>query len=244
MWRSVNYPASARFRPDGCALASDTQAKTARYDSGGNYGEWPCVDLPALDVRGRNITQIALGGMSCWNFRRYENSSLGTDVRGILLDHNPLGVLPNASDIFAPGADQVEHMSCVNCSITSLGFVDYTGFWNWGMPAHATVSFSLNVSGNAITSLPPALNNVSLFNYSFLLDVSSNRITGNMPIRFFKYDYAPTDVYFLARNNNLTGVTEGCFRPDGGIVCNGSLLSFSGFFLYVSISDVRLIDFA
>jgi hypothetical protein len=47
----------------------------------------------SVDLRGRNITAIAEGGLSCWSL----GSQGFNDAAGVLLDNNPLGAVPNGS---------------------------------------------------------------------------------------------------------------------------------------------------
>ena len=107
-YMAVN-PASS-YRSSGCAGVSS--------------GMYTCAELPAVDIRGRNITQILPGAFQCWEFGDYHaNGTIMT--RGILMDNNPLGVLPNASVL--NGAN-VSHISCSNCSITAMPNMSATSF--------------------------------------------------------------------------------------------------------------------
>lgn len=101
-------------------------------------------NMTTLDLRNRGITSLHDNAFSCWVLQITRPTpgrpSAFNEIQGVLLDNNPLGMLP-ASSVF----DSVWFVSLVNCSITSLlpgAFINFT------------TNANVNLARNQITDLP------------------------------------------------------------------------------------------
>eukprot|EP00035_Acanthoeca_spectabilis_P000686 m.74928 g.74928 ORF g.74928 m.74928 type:complete len:1145 (-) comp10359_c0_seq1:117-3551(-) len=103
----------------------------------------------AVDLSSRGITKILPGGLNCWNFTA---GSPNSPLTAVVLDNNPLGVIP-AGDLF----DGVQYVSLNNCSIQALPPGCLHSFLGgpFSTPSLNAVIFYL--SNNSLTSLSPNL---------------------------------------------------------------------------------------
>lgn len=106
-------------------LCSLCHCHRSGYDAAGTYigiGGGAYWVAPTLDLRARNITSIAPGGLSCWTFGPTSYTYVN-DALGILLDNNPLTSVPNGSLFTSAAAVRYDrpsvlslHIVCPECT--------------------------------------------------------------------------------------------------------------------------------
>lgn len=205
---SAPYPRCTPHNEPGCAFHCGTNRcgsptiEIFPYEF--NYGTDEAafrVISDALDLRGRGITSLLPGAFECWTFDTYSITDLDADdqfqpsdevdphpesgtTSGILLDSNPLRVLPRGT--LFNGAPLV---SLNNCSITALepgafggtitapelGYSSFRGF---------SITFVF-LDNNEITTLPTDLFS-GLGHYWYLaVSLQNNHITTPLSQEFF-----------------------------------------------------------
>jgi hypothetical protein len=74
--------------------------------------EGPYKVILAVDLHARNITSISSDAFRCFNF---SGETFYDGLAGVILDHNPLDVVPNGAPFV-----NVVIVSFINCSITTV----------------------------------------------------------------------------------------------------------------------------